>query len=998
MAATERSLVRGKLEPPKAGGPERSRPRVDALIADLLEHSRVLTVTATAGSGKSAAVTDALAAASKHVAWLTLDRYDVSPGRLLSYLEASLRVADPTIDTAATNALADGVAHPEAAGLLAESLGGSDLTIVIDELERIADAPLALEALDGFIRYLPDHARVIVIGRQEVPLDLARLRLAGEVAHLGESDLALTIDEAGRLLGSLGHDDADAAQAVEATAGWLTGVLFDSWRSSQHVFGTGGETDPLRRYLASEIMAALPAEAQDFLVRTSVLDEVTAARAEALGISGSAAILALLRERHLPVEFPEPHRMRCHPRVREYLLEQLEDREPGIVRSIRSAHADLLVAEGRDEEAIDEYLRAGQVAQAEDTAEAVVLPVVRRLDVDLVARWLGAFRRKRIESSVDMTAAGLLVALEREQYAEGALRADQLRTLTEQHPEHRLDAGLSGAMAWCYFLMARIEDAQLVLSDAAPGPQTETMSFAIGVELVDSFVHYRDRPQDSDTEVDGMLARIDLAHGRFERVLGARTTRYTAVRGAQLGALTGLGRLEEAQEQLARLTTGPGWTQVRMRAELLAELDRAEEAWSTLIRGREMLAQTGSPLYRMFASLTEAMLALRFSHDTALASAILDAVHQEPTALRRVRVLEQLSLWRGLCALLDGDDAVAARHLREAVELMTEWDRLLFLPTATVYLAEAEWRLHQDTASDAAADLALQTADRTGSRHALIHALREFPAVLSRRLDAETDPDSAWHDLGRAVIASSGGAHRVGGVRVVEFGEPAVIVEGKRYRLKLTKSIELLAFLAWRGGSAPREDIISSLFDSKSNQAAGAYLRMALNGVREIFPEPGCIEVDADTVRWTLGDLESDFTAMHTRLLRLRNVQGAQRLALATAALADLPGGEYLPGSRSDWANDQRRRWNDLDLDLHHAAAEAAFEVADYGNSHLLIETVIARDPFRERAWRLEMRIAGAVGDGDGVIAAYRGCERALDALGITPTDSTRQLLQRLRF
>ena len=52
-----------------------------------------------------------------------------------------------------------------------------------------------------------------------------------------------------------------------------------------------------------------------------------------------------------------------------------------------------------------------------------------------------------------------------------------------------------------------------------------------------------------------------------------------------------------------------------MLAELLAESGRPEEAWSELIAGRDQLSRSESPLYRMFALLTEAMLALRFHRD-----------------------------------------------------------------------------------------------------------------------------------------------------------------------------------------------------------------------------------------------------------------------------------------------------------------------------------------------------------------------------------------------
>jgi hypothetical protein len=43
------------------------------------------------------------------------------------------------------------------------------------------------------------------------------------------------------------------------------------------------------------------------------------------------------------------------------------------------------------------------------------------------------------------------------------------------------------------------------------------------------------------------------------------------------------------------------------------------------------------------------------------------------------------------------------------------------------------------------------------------------------------------------------------------------------------------------------------------------------------------------------------------------------------------------------------------------------------------------------------MRIANALGDEDGVIQAFNGCERALAEPAATPSGGTRQLLQTLR-
>src|SRR6185436_16197801 len=111
---------------------------------------------------------------------------------------------------------------------------------------------------------------------------------------------------------------------------------------------------------SSHIMGQLEPADREFLVTTSILDEVTAARAEALGQARAGERLVALRALHLPVSWTQGGRaIRCHSRFREYLMERLERRGEEELRSLRIAHGRLLAREGHDEEATEEFLRAG---------------------------------------------------------------------------------------------------------------------------------------------------------------------------------------------------------------------------------------------------------------------------------------------------------------------------------------------------------------------------------------------------------------------------------------------------------------------------------------------------------------------------------------------------------------------------------------------------------------------------------------------------------------
>jgi 3-oxoacyl-[acyl-carrier-protein] synthase-3 len=97
--------------------------------------------------------------------------------------------------------------------------------------------------------------------------------------------------------------------------------------------------------------------------------------------------------------------MRCHPRFREYLLERLHRRGPDEIRAVRAAYGRLLAAEGHHEEAVEELLRAGDVAGARGAAEASIASVVERLDYAVAERWLRALAPEQPVTAGRLTAA-----------------------------------------------------------------------------------------------------------------------------------------------------------------------------------------------------------------------------------------------------------------------------------------------------------------------------------------------------------------------------------------------------------------------------------------------------------------------------------------------------------------------------------------------------------------------------------------------------------------
>ncbi len=999
------AVIKSKLAVPPLGERLVERPRVGGLLADLLARHRIVRVTATAGAGKTTAVVQAAARVDRPVAWLTLDDTDAAPGRLLTYLEAALARHASAARDVATDALAARIPHAEAAGLLAEATADVPMLLVLDGLERLAGHSASLAVVGALVRYAPPGLGVALLSRIDVDLELGSRGAIGAVASVGEAELAFTPEEAAEALARTGREGIDPARAVADTGGWVTGVLFEAWRSADHVQGAGGEADPLHGYLATEILSRLAPAERELLEVTSLLDEVTAERAEALGLPGAGALLMGLRGRHLPVAWEQDRRcMRPHPRFREYLEERLERRPADEVRRLRLAHGELLRAEGHDEEAAEELLRAGAADRAVAPAEAAIRRVVERLDFTLAERWLAELSVVAPDSE-RLTAAELMLAISREDFRRGEAVSDRLAAAGGRDALARTSPTSGSMMAWCLWHRGRIEDAAAVIDATPPSPETDVVRYLMRLVRHEPEGRPAPPPQLSGGPLDALIMRVHYAHGRLPDVSHASSSSWVAAVDTpwRIGALRAMGRTEQALELYAATPPdawSPAWTHGIVGAELMIDLGDVDRARRVLAMGRTLIAQTGSVVFAMLNRLIEAKLELRLAHDPAAALAILDALERDAIA-RYDFIEEQLETWRGLALLLGDPEADAVAPLTRAVRSMERSGRILELPTAAVLLAEAQWRRGDEDAADDAADLALEAAERQGSNHHLLLALADFPAVVARRLDAEASADSAWHAIGRDLMTRGVALDvRVATpIRLVDLGRPGIVVDGAEVRPRIAKSVALLAFLADAPGhQAQRGELLDALFDGRADDSARAYLRQAVHRLREVLPEGLGPAFDGATLRFTSPvAVAGDVARAEAQLAEAARLRDEDRLAALLEVVVLLDGGEYLEGVEAPWVEQRRAHVADIRAAARLDAARLAFGLGRYAEAEVLAEGALGDDPFRESAWRLRMRVAGAVGDEDGVIAAYRRCADALEGLGAAPSDATRDLLSQLR-
>jgi LuxR family maltose regulon positive regulatory protein len=273
--------------------------------------------------------------------------------------------AEPPTGTPAFNAsaMADRVLSE-----LADARG--DITLVIDDLHELT-SPEALAQLARLLVNLPPQGHAILTTRHDVRLGLHRLRLAGELAEIRAADLRFSERETRMLLDASGITLSDAGVALlyQRTEGWAAGLRLAAISLAGHpdperfVTEFSGSEHTVAEYLLAEMLDRRPADVQDLLLRTCVLDRVNGELADLLtGRPGSEQILLDLEDANAFVESLDPERtwFRYHHLFADFLRLELRRRLPAEVPALHRRAAEWFIRQGQVVDGIRHTQAAGE--------------------------------------------------------------------------------------------------------------------------------------------------------------------------------------------------------------------------------------------------------------------------------------------------------------------------------------------------------------------------------------------------------------------------------------------------------------------------------------------------------------------------------------------------------------------------------------------------------------------------------------------------------------
>src|SRR6516225_4274938 len=455
-------LIVSKLRrPPVRSGTIRRSLLIERLARD--DFRPIVSVVAPPGYGKTTLLAQWAEHTSQAFAWVSVDEKDNDPRVLLSYVAKALDAVQQ-VDGRVFDALASpgssvpGTVVPRVGAAFASMT--APVALVLDDVHALHDSECRA-ALSVLADHVPGGSRMVLAGRDEPPLRVARLRAEGRITEVGPGDLALSPGEAAELLRGAGVVLAADEVGVlhQRTEGWPAGLylaalcLREGGSVARAAVSFGGDDRLVSEYLEAEFLSRISRRHREFLTRTAVLERMSGSLVESvLEVPGSATTLAeLARSNLLLVPLDRRRRWyRYHHLFRDMLLAELERTEPGLVPVLRRRAADWCLRAGLAEEALEYLMAAGAADEAARVAGELWLPVYRQGRIATLERW---FRWLEEHDGVNpmATVAAALTAAQTGRSAEAERWADAVDHWQYGNPAR---SGDPAAEAWAAVLRA----------------------------------------------------------------------------------------------------------------------------------------------------------------------------------------------------------------------------------------------------------------------------------------------------------------------------------------------------------------------------------------------------------------------------------------------------------------------------------------------------------------------------------------------------------------
>lgn len=339
------------------------------------------------------------------VAWLSLEAAENDPARFLAYLVASFRQANENIVVGDLSSLQSSQIPSELIlTKLINAIAAID-TLIIFALDdyHVISTPAVHKQLTFLLDHLPPQIHLVIMTREDPLLPVARLRARGEVLEIRQNNLRFTRDEMVHFLDHVMGLDLSTNEigALERrTEGWIAGLQLAalSMQGREDVSGFiqafTGSSRFILDYLIEEVFERQSPEVKHFLLKTSILEHLTAPLCDVVvETTRSQELLESLEQANLfilPLDLSRGW-YRYHHLFSELLYHRLRSQQPDVEVVLHQRASHWFETEGMIPEAIQHAQAAKDWGRAGNLIQRINSDYLKRGEALTLIHWYQSF-------------------------------------------------------------------------------------------------------------------------------------------------------------------------------------------------------------------------------------------------------------------------------------------------------------------------------------------------------------------------------------------------------------------------------------------------------------------------------------------------------------------------------------------------------------------------------------------------------------------------------
>lgn len=373
---------------------------------DTILDYRMAVITAPAGFGKTTLITSWLNSDGKKLlatAWMSLDEEDNNPKSFWTYFFRAFCKTVPEVKEilkmiGAANESSESLYRACISMLINEVLKlHRDIIVVLDDFHLIDDAVI-LKGMKYFVKNMPSNIHVLVASRSIPDFGLTRLRAVDALLEIDQKELAFNLEECKIFFNEVMEIKLSGEEVKHyktETEGWAVGLQLAALsikNSHNHEVGDKiySNNQFIFDYIAEEVFSSLEKELKDFLLSTSILEQLCFELCDfLLGVNNSKEIIEDIETNNLFLMGLDSEKIwfRYHNLFRNFLRKKLEREDKETANKLYCRAAQWYLCNNQEIKAVDYYIKGYDFERAVKLMEKICGEILCRGEANLLYKW-----------------------------------------------------------------------------------------------------------------------------------------------------------------------------------------------------------------------------------------------------------------------------------------------------------------------------------------------------------------------------------------------------------------------------------------------------------------------------------------------------------------------------------------------------------------------------------------------------------------------------------